>query len=110
MKQVMLCVAVVVALAALTLAAVFTHWLPVLCGVLGGVALSSVRYHEVRMRDWRVRRLIVAAYGTDAPHTRAGDIVRVLATPDVLEARRAYLRRESERYAQLVANGQCSDR
>jgi hypothetical protein len=111
-KSLLMTVVVTVSLCLIGLALAMTTWTALPVVVMAAVGTGGVVF-AWRMESWlrerRVRALIVAAYAADAPHTRPGDVVRVLGTPDVVQARSDYLRREDLRMAQMYANGEISD-
>jgi hypothetical protein len=108
-RQVGLCVAVTLALVGLVLGLLFTSFIGVLSGALGGATLGAVYAHEAIRRDARVRKLAVTALGCDANVVNAKTLAEVLGTPDVLQARTEHLRREATVLAQRYANGDASD-
>lgn len=107
--QVLLCLALVLCLASVTMSMIVNGILPGLGWASAGAGVAIIAMSGVYIRERRLRKFIVAAYQADAPHTRAGDIVRVLGTPDIVQARTDYLKREDVRRASLYANGDASD-
>lgn len=107
-KQVALCVAVTLALAAVAFATV-TLGLAGLGTACAGATLGLVHAREALFRDRAVRRLVATAYRAGAGQVGLAHLSRVLPTPDVVQARSEALRAEAEMLAQRYANGDASD-
>lgn len=109
MKQILLCLALVLALSGVALASIgFGVW-PVLCGAVGGMTVTTLWHFSVLARDWRVRRLAVTALQAEGNVLALRHLVEVLGTPDVVAAHRELLRREATLRATRYANGEADD-
>jgi hypothetical protein len=108
-RQVMMCVAIGIALSAVVIGCVWGGVLPTLGGLLAGVAGTSLWFYQMRMRDWRVRRLVCTAYGADANVVSVKLLAGALGTKDVVQARTDHLGRENQRLAKNYQNGDASD-
>lgn len=60
-------------------------------------------------RDRAVRRLVRIGYRSGAEEVGLTDLVRVLGTRDVVQARTDYLRAEEDRMQAMYRRGECSD-
>jgi len=108
-KQIAICLAVALALSTITVSIVLWGFLPAVNCAAAGATIVVVMARQVIARDARVRRLVVAAYEAGAAPAQLADVVRVLGTPDVVQARTDHLRREAEVLAKRYTNGDASD-
>lgn len=78
-------------------------------GATGAAALAGSWALTAARQVRAVRRLVCSAYRADAVAPALVAVAEALRTPDVLQARSDYLRREAATLAQRYQNGDASD-